>query len=228
MLKLYGININEEAWDIEKVDNDDYLETEVYQLYDKKTGDKYTFNNVYGINEVGDHDFLIYTFCPKKVMRVKLDNSRKKTIFEYNCESEDCVVLTDDRIMLTYTDRSAKTRGEDIYSISENKMIEDFDWLRGKALTVYKDENNREIMYVEDTPSSNSHDYFLSFAVDPNTLEPISSCYSYLRDQFIRIDNKNDYFELVNEERKYISIVESIRMQDKIDSKKKAKEKIIK
>ena len=125
MLKLYGININEEAWDIEKVDeDDDYLETEVYQLYDKKTGDKYTFNNVYGINEVGDHEFLIHVFSPKKIMRVKLDNSRKKTIFEYSCENGNCVTINDDKIMITYTDKSARIRGEDVYSVSQNKILD--------------------------------------------------------------------------------------------------------
>ena len=80
-------------------------------------------------------------------------------------------------------------------------------------------------MYVEDNLS---HNYFLSFAVDPDTFEPISDCYSYLRDQFIKINNKEDYFELVSEERKYIQAVENIKLQHQINSKNKAKEKILK
>ena len=107
--------------------------------------------------------------------------------------------------MFTNWGNTGSYRCGGIYSIKDNKILEEAKWLDGSAIDIYIDDENSDkiILYVEQELSSYKlHNPKLLFTVDPNILQPNSDCYSQLKDSFIKVNNKEDIESIKSEEQK--------------------------
>ena len=117
-----------------------------------------------------------------------------------------------------------------IYSIKENKLLEEAKWLNMARVDIYKDDDNSDEIkiYVEENLCSCIlNNPKLLFTVDPNTLQPNSDCYSQLRDSYIKVSSKEDIESIRLEEQKYIRIIEKEMLEKEHEQLQKAKTKIL-
>ena len=109
-------------------------------------------------------------------------------------------------------------------------MLNNANWLDGTFIKIYNSNENLNDtkLYVEkEINSFKIGNQKLLFVVDPNTLEPISDCYSQLRDSFIKVDSKEDIEKTITEDKRYINIIE--KQIDAIEKEhiQKSKEKLL-
>lgn len=228
MSRLYEAKVDEKRWKIIEIDNENY---HTYKLIDKEKEEIYFLKHIIGVEQVTDDEFLVYRRVNDddfEIDRYKLQKSTFEQLFVKRF-SQFCFI-SDDRIMFTYWGNTGPYRCGGIYSIKDNKMLEESKWLDGAAIEVYKDDNNpNEIkLYVEEKISSYKLDNpKLLFTVDPNTLQPNSDCFSQLRDRFIKISSKEDIKNIKAEDQEKIIIIEEQMYQQECEQLKKAKEKIL-
>ena len=228
MSRLYGTKINNDRWDIIEIDNMNYHS---YKLIDKKYNNTYFLNHIIGIEQVTDDEFLIFkrvNFDDFEIIRYKMINSQPINIFSKSFNRFS--FITDDRILFSYWGNTGPYRSSGIYSIKDNTMLNNANWLDGTFIKIYNtNENlNDTKLYVEkEIISFKIGNQKLLFVVDPNTLEPISDCYSQLRDSFIKVDSKEDIEKAITEDKKYINIIE--KQIDAIEKEhiQKTKEKLL-
>ncbi|MBQ7239865.1 MAG: hypothetical protein IJS56_00325 [Bacilli bacterium] len=228
MSRLYGTKINNDRWDIIEIDNKNYHS---YKLIDKKYNNTYFLNHIIGIEQVTNDEFLVFkrvNFDDFEIIRYKMVNSQPINIFSksFNCFS----FITDDRILFSYWGNSGPYRSSGIYSIKDNTMLNNANWLDGTFIKIYNSNENLNDtkLYVEkEINSFKIGNQKLLFVVDPNTLEPISDCYSQLRDSFIKVDSKEDIEKTITEDKRYINIIE--KQIDAIEKEhiQKSKEKLL-
>lgn len=227
MSRLYEAKVNEKRWKIVETDNKNY---HTYKLIDKKNEEIYFLNHIIGVEQVKDDEFLVYRSVNNdsyEIARYKLQKS--KFIHLFSKRFNHFHFISDDRIMFTYWDNSGSCRCGGIYSIKDNKILEEAKWLDAAIIDVYNDKDTNEIkLYVEKEISSyNLHNPKLLFTVGPNTLQPNSDCYSQLRDNFIKVSSKEDIKSIELEEIKYIRIIEKYIFQQECEQLQKAKEKVL-
>lgn len=188
-------------------------------------------NHIIGFEQVTDDEFLIYRRASGddfEIARYKLQKSELTKLFSQIFSKFH--FISDDRIMFTYWGKTGPYRCKGIYSIKDNSMLEEADWLKGDIIDIYKDDENPEEirLYVEKVIFSYKFDdQKLIFTVDPNTLQPISDCYSQLRDSFIKVNSKDDIDKIKSEDEKYIKIIDEQIQQKEREKLKKVKEKIL-
>ena len=210
MSRLYGTKINNDRWDIIEIDNKNYHS---YKLIDKKYNNTYFLNHIIGIEQVTDDEFLVFkrvNFDDFEIIRYKMINSQPINIFSKSFNRFS--FITDDRILFSYWGNTGPYRSSGIYSIKDNTMLNNASWLDGTFIKIYNtNENlNDTKLYVEkEIISFKIGNQKLLFVVDPNTLEPISDCYSQLRDSFIKVDSKEDIEKTITEDKIYINIIEN-------------------
>ena len=228
MSRLYGIKADEKRWEFIEIDNTNY---HIYKLIDKEKKDVYYFNNVIGIEQVALDEFLVYrkvNYEDFEISRYKLQNSTFDILFTKRFNQFH--FINDDRIMFTYWGNTGPYRCSGIYSIKDNKILEEAKWLDGTSITVYNDsENSNQIkLYAEEEISSYKlNNPKLLFTINPNTLQPNSDCYSQLRDSFIKVSTKEDIENIKLEEQKTIRIIEEQLYQKEREQLKAAKQKIL-
>ena len=228
MSRLYGTKINNDRWDIIEIDNKNYHS---YKLIDKKYNNTYFLNHIIGIEQVTDDEFLVFkniNFDDFEIIRYKMVNSQPMNIFSKSFNRFS--FITDDRILFSYWGNTGPYRSSGIYSIKDNTMLNNANWLDGTFIKIYNtNENlNDTKLYVEkEIISFKIGNQKLLFVVDPNTLEPISDCYSQLRDSFIKVDSKEDIEKAITEDKRYINIIE--KQIDAIEKEhiQKTKEKLL-
>ena len=227
MSRLYGVNVDTNKYRVDEIDNNNYYS---YKITEKKYHDSYLFIHIIGIEQISFNEFLIYkksrgdNFMLK---RVRLVDSAIVTLFEK--EFNNIIFLNDDRILFTYNDSSARDRSSGIYSIKNNKYVEEGKWLDGKVIDVYKDDNNESILYVEEELSSIIlNNPRLIYTVNPNTLEPNSPIFSELRDSFIEVETNKDIDYIKERDISYISNIEEHYYEEKRNRLKKVKSRILK
>ena len=228
MSRLYGVQIDENRWKIEEIDNKNY---HTYKLIDKEKEEIYFIRNIIGIEQVASDEFLIYdryNWDEFRIARYKAEKSSLHRLFEKKFSNFE--FITDDRILFNYWDRSARYRISGIYSIKDNDYVKEAKWLNGLAVEVYNNEenNNDIVLYVEDSIISNElGDPKILFTVNPNSLEPNSICYSELRDSFIKVSSKEDIGVIKSADAKYIRIIEDYIFYNEKEQLKNAKNKIL-
>ena len=230
MSRLYDAKVDEKRWKVVKIDNgeDNY---DSYKLVNKKNEEIYYFRYIIGLEQVSENEFLVFrraNYDDFEISRYKLQES--KFIKTFSKKFSRFYFISDDRIMFTYWGNTGPYRCGGIYSIKDNSMLEEANWLKGTAIDIHKDEENpKKIkLYVEkEIYSYNLRNQKLIFTVDPNTLQPNSDCYSQLRDSFIRASSKEDIDKIDSEEQKYIKIIEEQMNQKEREQLKKAKELIL-
>ena len=228
MSRLCGVKVDEKRWEIFEIDNEYYHS---YKLIDKDKKRSYYLNHIIGIEQVTDDEFLVCRRANSddfEIGRYKLQNSTINQLFAKRFDQ--FYFISNDRIMFTNWGNTGPYHCGGIYSIKDNKILEEAKWLDGLAIDVYRDNENPDkiMLYVEQELSSYKlHNPKLLFTVDPNTLQPNSDCYSQLKDSFIKVNNKEDIESIKSEEQKNIRILEKQIYQQEREQLQKAKEKIL-
>lgn len=228
MSRLYEAKVDEKRWKIIEIDNKNYY---TYKLIDKEKEEIYLLRHIIGVEQVTEDEFLVYkraNYDDFEIARYKLQNSAINQLFAKKFSQFH--FISDDRIMFTYWGNTGPYRCGGIYSIKDNKILEEAQWLDGAAIDIYEKNNNSDeiTLYVEETLHSCKLDNpKLLFTVDSETLQPNSVCYSQLRDSFIKINSKEDIEKIKSEERKSIRIIEEQIYQQEYEQLQKAKEKVL-
>ncbi len=230
MNRLYDAKVDEKRWKVVKIDNGEN-NYDSYKLVDKKNEEIYFLNHIICFEQVTDDEFLVYrraNYDDFEIVRYKLQESKFIELFAKRFSQ--FYFISDDRIMFTYWGNTGPYRCGGIYSIKNNSMLEEANWLKGTAIDIYKDDENPEKikLYVEkEIYSYRLRNQKLIFTVDPNTLQPNSNCYSQLRDSFIKVSSKEDIDKIESEEKKNINIIEEQMCQKEKEKMQKAKEKVL-
>ena len=228
MGRLLTTKFDEKRWKVIETDNINYHS---YKLIDMENEETYILNRIVGFEQVGEDEFLVYhkkNYTEFEICRFKLQKSEFVQLFAK--EFSQFYFITDDRIMFSYLGNNGTYRCGGIYSIKDNKMLEEAKWLEGMNIDPYEvdDDPERKILYVEITlPSYKLGDSKLLFTVDPETLQPNSDCYSQLRDSFIKVSDKEDIESIKLEDKKSNEIIEKQIYQQDREQLKKAKAKVL-
>lgn len=228
MSRLYGAQVDEERWRVTLINNNDNYDS--YKLVDKKNEEIYFFNYIIGLEQVADNEFLVYRrlLDDFAIERYKIQKSKFIKLFEKRFSKFD--FITDDRILFTYWGNTGPYRCGGIYSIKDNNMLKEADWLKYNAIEIHKDNKHPEKikLYVEKNIYSHKlNNPKLTFTVEPNTLKPGSLCYSQLRDLTIKVSSKEDIDKIELEDQKRIRNIEKKMFQQESKQLQKVKEKLI-
>lgn len=229
MNRLYDARVDEKRWKIDLTDNEYYKS---YKLIDKEKEEIYFLNHIIGLEQVAEDEFLVYkraNYDDFELARYKLQNSKFYQL--YSKKFSQFHFISDDRILFTYRVNNGPYRCNGIYSIKENKILEESKWLNGVLIGIFEsDSSQNEIkLYVEEElPSYKLHNPKLLFTVDPNTLQPNSDCYSQLSNSYIKASSKEDIEIIRVEEQKNLKIIEQQMYQKEREQLEKAKTKILK
>ena len=227
--RLYGAQVDEERWKVELIENDNNYDS--YKLVDRKNEEIYFFNYIIGLEQVADNEFFVYRRLNHDdfvIKRYKIQKSKFIKLFEKSFSKFD--FITDDRILFTYWGNTGPYRCGGIYSIKDNSMLKEADWLKYNAIEIHKDNEHPEKikLYVEkNIYSYKLNNPKLTFTVDPNTLKPGSFCYSQLRDSILEVRSKEDIDKIEFEDNKMIRRIEKRMFQNESKQLQKAKEKLI-
>ena len=223
MSRLYGIKYDSERWKVDLVDDTDY---KTYKIVDKENLEIYYFNNIIGFEQVSADEFLVYRSGRAnrdwfEIKRLILANSELDEI--YSAKFSQFEFISDDKIMFTYWGKYGPYKISGIYSISQNKELEEGKWLETFGVNI--DENG---IVVEDRIyDSELGDNKLIFSIDPETLEPNSECYSSFRNSYVKIETKEDYEKLKEEEKKYINYVSNYYSSQKYQNINNARKRVL-
>ena len=225
MSRLYDVNLDEKRWKVHLIDEKGYPS---YKFIDKDNDEIYTIYNIIGVEQVSEDELMVYqrySWDDFQIIRYRFGNGVMRQVFEKKFSRFE--FLTDDRILFTYCDRGANQRISGVYSISENKMLEETDWLKYSKVDSYIDENDegkkkllieKDICSLEDSP--------LMFIVDSTTLEPNSSCYSSFRNKYIDVNSKEDIIKIEKEDKKLARMISDFIFEQQQKRIYDAKEKI--
>lgn len=222
MSRLYDVKIDEDRWNITEIDNSNYHS---YKLVDKEKEEVYFLRYIIGLEQVSDEEFLIYKRYNRDLLEIRrciLQNSETITIFHK--QFSHFHFISDDRILFTHTGRDTRSRCSDIYSIKDNAMVEEAEWIKGAIIDVYDDAILAELENNSYRVGTNK----LIFTIDPDTLEPNSKCYSSLRDSFIDVETKEDVLNIKHEDSRYTDIITNYMFKQEQKTINNAKEKILK
>lgn len=210
MSRLYEISYDKNVWVI-KGDR-----AHGYNVIRKDTFDSYYFGgDIIGIEQIGECLFLVHkrilrdTWC---IERYKLENSEK--IQEFRIDFEDFEFLSGDLIFFD---------NYSIYSIKENKKIEDLHHIISKEWhdSIIYSSRNIELIYdnKEDTYPSyllinyklrSSHlEEYIQVMVKTSTLEPLSPIYSTLRENYIKLSNEVTLEKVFKEHNSQICVIDA-------------------
>ncbi len=228
MSRLYGASVDKSRWDIIEIDSSNYHS---YNLIDKETMSSYYLNNIIGIEQVGEEEFLIYDRYNEDSFRIVRYRAEKAGLVKmFETKFSFFQFITEDRILFTYWSNSGGYYCSGIYSVKDNKYLEEGKWLDRKLVETHvsADDPEKIELYVNETLfSSMLGNPKLVYSVNSETLEPTSLCYSQLRDSYIEVTSKSDLDTIRYEDSKYISIIEKIMFQEEREQLQKAKEKIL-
>lgn len=224
MERLYDVKLlDENRWMVKELDNEFY---HTYKLIDKKNEEIYVLNHIIGLEQIKEDEFLVYERASKddfKISRYKLTDSKIYVMYQKNFSKFG--FIDSDNILFSYWTKSGNLALNGIYSISQNKEVEEADWLRYKDIVSLKQNADSSILCLSETmPEDNK----LLFTVNTKNFEPNSQCYSTLRNSFVDIKSKEDYLKLKSEEINYIRIVRDIEYISNEKAIAEAKIKLIK
>ena len=222
MSRLYEAKYDKERWKVDLLSDENY---KTYKLIDKEEMEIYHFHNIIGFEQVAGNDFLVYRKSSGDnfaIIRCILDKSKIDTIYSHEFSRFD--FINDDRIAFTYWGKTGPYVLSGIYSISENKELEEAKWLKGMGFEV-----SDNALLIEDRISNVvlGTDRIL-FTIDPDTLEINSEIYSSFRDGYVRLNSKEDYKEFRYEEQKYNDYISAYCFEQQKKAITKATKRILK
>lgn len=228
MSRLYEAKVDGKRWKIVETDNKSY---HTFKLFDTEKGETYILRNIIGVEQVAEDEFLVYRRVGGdlfEIGRYKVKNAKFHQVFSKRFSKFD--FISDDRIMFSSWGNTGPYCCIGIYSIKENKILDEAKWLNGAAVEIYEDSDNpsKVKIYVEKKLISYKLDNpTLSFVVDPDTLQPSSDCYSELRDSYIKVSSKDDIESIKAEDEKYIFIIKEYMYQKERERLQKVKAKLL-
>ena len=225
MLRLYDAVYDEERWKVELINAKNY---KTYKIIDKENLEIYYFNNIIGFEQVADDEFLVYkraNYNNFAIIRYRLENSEKQKII-YNKEFSQFQFITDDRILFTHYGNDGNYYFQGVYSIDKNKEVAEANWLEHKGIE-FLDNDTNNILVTKEIYFGDLGKNELLFVVDGNTLEPVSDCYSTLRNNYIKINSKEDYKILEKEEKTYAQLISYYNFNEYMNNMKEAKKRIL-
>lgn len=212
--KFCGITYNEEQWNIKG------SQTVGYTIENSSTLESYPIkmNDVIGIFQVTDNEFLIYQDITNyrgndipqfgySLSRIRLSESdpdsepTTETIFSESFK--DHCFLTEDTILFD---------NKSVYSIKENRMLPEFEWLKYKVIELKYDPDSDEeypesLLVTQFICRLTEHVECAMVLVDPKTFKPIKPAYSTLRDQEITLTDTYTFDDLISEDKNYEKII---------------------
>lgn len=219
MDRLNGVRVDKK-WIIKEIDNQmDYT----YKLIDEENSITLNFKEIIGIEQISNNEFLVYDrydIQQYRIRRYKQEELELKKTFEV--KFNEFYFITEERIL--FVDDNDFCLG--IYSIQDNKYLEEGKWLNKKIVTTFSNPHNpKEIgLCVEEKLISYLLNHpVLIFTVDPKTLQPNSACYSQLRGEYVEVKDKKDIQRLEEEDRKIIRKMEYSRTQKGKEALQKVK-----
>ncbi len=228
MNRLFGIKIDTEKWVGERTAKSTFDSYKLWKKDDSNT--TYEFKDVMGINQVSEDEFLVLReimFRWEYILeRFKLIDGEKRKIF---CmRSSILYFISDDRILFAHKkdiDGEKSMCCGNVYSISDNNILEEAKWLEGSIIDMYGDK-----LCIEKNIKSHKlklNDQKLIFTVDPETFQPNSNCYSLIRDSFIEVNSKEDIDRIFSEDEKKIRAMENQLWNEREDKIGRAREKVL-
>lgn len=160
------------------------------------------------IEKISENEFFLISGLEsgsKRLRRVKL--SEGQVTENYTIDFRTCYQLSDDLILFNQTyflnfEGKLYDHKSNIYSISQNQNIQDFEWLsNGYEVTPVKlEEENKVALHVMKTIESKYGNSYIQFLVDSTTFQPISEVHSTLRTDKVRVANKEEVEKVINED----------------------------
>ena len=191
MSKLYDISYNKRQWHITGSRETKYL------LINISTRKSYVAcGDIIGIYQISDDEFLIHRRIERyiwQILRVKYSDSDSKITFKKSFEN--FCFLTDDTILFD---------NFFVYSISRNKEVEEFRWLKFKDIKLEK--VGDETVLLLNARCSTSDDKVVVL-VDIETFNPVSQAYSSLRDMLFDVKTKEDVIRIIAEDEHYLDVI---------------------
>ncbi len=222
MSRLYEAKYDKERWKVDLLSSENY---KTYKLIDKEEMEIYHFYNIIGFEQVSDNEFLVYRKSSGDnfaITRCILDKSKIDTIYSHEFSRFD--FINDDRIAFTYWGKTGPYMLGGIYSISENKELEEAKWLKGMGFEV----SDKALLIEDRIYNATLGDDRILFTVDSDTLELNSEIYSSFRDGYVKVDSKEDYKEFRYEEQKYNDYVSAYCFEQQKKAITKAIKRILK
>lgn len=218
MSRFNEFNYDKEKWELitkEELDKTFNEDITVYSLKNLSTNEVYALTEdnrfyygerVTGIEQISDHDFLVFSHFNDHHVITRFSFNESKGIFcDINfCVGSGFVTLNDDKIWL---------KDWQIYSISKNsiiKTLEPFNHTKTEW-SLKANSDGKKFLYCKMSFSSrvDGTDYLL-FVFDAETLLPALPAFSSLRgDRFIELSNNFTFADLIKEEEKYKNCVSS-------------------
>lgn len=199
MSRLYDVRVNQKRWKAIEVYGEGYHN---YRVIDNENNHMYFFSSIIGFEQVDEDEFLVYRRFDAdqfQILRVGCRNNEMKVFFsktfsKFEFVDEDKILFQD------YNNRGSYLCGG-IYSINENKLLEEANWLKHSPIEVVKDEDGNAFLCVEkEIISTEIGDKKVIFSVDPRTMKPTGCCYSEIRDEYLEANSKEDIDKIVKED----------------------------
>ena len=216
MERLCGATYDKNMWNVEELSNYDYF---TYKLNNGKNKNDCYFFNVVGFEQVSDDEFLVltkYTNDLYKLVRYKVGYY---TTFERLFSKYE--FINDDKILFSNKVRDGEYICSGIYSIKDNKVVDEVRWINGLFVDTYINEDDENDLYLEKViPSSILDNPKLLFTIRSNGFKLDNICYSQLRDSFIEVNSKEDIKRIENEDKRYVRLIEE-HLSEKIQPRKR-------
>ena len=222
MSRLYEVRVDDKRWKVKTLESEGYPS---YMLKDTEECCSYSFYSIIGLEQVTENEFLIFERSSGNdfaIKRYRLNEGNKKLIFDVKISGFE--FISDDNIMLMYFTNSASKNIKGIYSISQNKLLDEAKWLDYATVEEYNVNNEEKLLFSHNVIGDNK----IFFTVNIDTLESGPMCYSTLRDSFINISSNEDIKKIIDEDRKYNSIISDYMFTQRLKAKEKVKEKLLK
>ena len=210
MSRLFEITYDKDKWVLKGTRDNGYT------LVNKETYDSYDIGgDVIGIEQQDDGSFMVFK-------RVLLDEwqiyrfiaAEGKTTTTFIESFHDFNFLTDDTILFD---------NRNVYSISKNAYVSDFDWISHKYhIDIYDLPDGKKSLFLSEKIITTAvPDIYVMVIVDCEQFKPISQAYSSLRDKLFTLTDDFTFKDLIEEDKKYANIIADITRSENKDANDK-------
>lgn len=216
MKRIEGVNIDTTKWDVNSYYSTGYI------LKEKETGNSYELcGDIIGVEQVSDYEFIVCRrmfYDQYHMYRFKLKSG--EVLIKFHKDFKKYFFLTDDTILFD---------NKYVYSIKNNSKVKEFDWLKYKKLEVHNsEEDDKNYIFVEEKIESYPlPDEYVQYVVDSEKFNIVSDAYSTLRGNMVNLNDEYKIDDLINEDRKYLNIINARMVKTYNNVKNNGKIKVL-
>lgn len=215
--KFFKMSLATNNWKLKQIDEFNYCFSKV-----TNNEENYNINVAYfqGVEQISTNEFLLAirnANGTKGIRRIKLNDGKIEESYNKMCFSK-CYQLNDDIMLfveqnLTSYQSIFQEKRYTAYSIKKNKELKQFEWLStgfdisAIDLSNDKSKNNIVLFAIKKLESKYGDDY-IQFRVNTKTFQPIDLLHSTLRENYIKVETKDDVLKIIDEDKKYKQIVD--------------------